>query len=223
LFQTSKSLLENDVGEAERQFSVVKATPGIDSSLIESTEAYLYGAKGDLSEARRRFEELSKKLPYDYTSKAMLIANDIVMGHVTKARSAYEKLVEEFPYVSEVKQLEPALFLREEKYGAALTSAEWLLGMNPTDIGLLSTKAYALIEVGRANEALIISRQLNAKLPKDPTGMLIEARALLKMGRAKEAENLVPKIEAIQTYDIVWWPLMSTKALKEDIDKALGQ
>lgn len=221
LLQISRSLVVNDVSEAERQFSVLKATPGIESSMIELAEAFLYGAKGDLTEARRRYDIISKKLPHDYSSKTMLIANDIEMGRVAKARAAYKKLVEEFPYLFAVRQLEPMLLIREEKHSQALASAERLLRMNPTDANLLSTKGHALNKIGRTREAFNIGKLLSTKHPTLPGGMILMARALLKMGRAKEALKLIPKIEAIQVYDPTWWPLMSSSALEKDVDKAL--
>jgi tetratricopeptide (TPR) repeat protein len=214
------ALSENDVASAERMMEQIESSGGVDKTFSDELVPHIMGTKGDLEGAERALHEHLSRKPYDVAAETLLIANNIETGKVAVARQRFDDLMKEHDELFCVRQTEPILLLREERFREALASANSVLKDNPRDSGALSAKGFALLKRGNERRAVDIADRLIGLLPKSPAGYHLKARAYFAMGKLSKAEAFLKKSIEVEIYDSTDWPMMSSSALAKDIEAA---
>jgi predicted Zn-dependent protease len=203
--------------QAKEILDQISHVSGVDKKIVEDMRANYDFTMGRYADARRVFEMYAAKNRYDLYNRMNIVSVDICTGNVTMAEEEFNALQKEFPDAFPMRSLGASLMLRKGKYAEALAAAEIVLKSTPNSNGALSTKAMALIMLGRPSEALPIGKQIDSNIPKHPCGILVMARALQAMGKTREARALIPRIKALETHDRRGWPLFSSSALEREL------
>lgn len=206
--------------EANELLSKLKVLPQFTSSMSRVYEAEILLSAGHSTMAREIYSELHIQNPHNADIRAALISIDIIEGNLEKARHDLGTLMAE-QHGSWSHDIIGLLFLlRAGRTADALKGSQALLKRAPQNMSVQMTKAYALIELGRLQEALAIGRELAQDFPKLPTAYRIMGLALARMKHFDEARKAVAKAKAVEVSDPIEWPLMSTKIIEDEIEKA---
>jgi len=96
-----------------------------------------------------------------------------------------------------------------EQYQQALTQLTPLLKQFPENISFINAKANILFQSGKINEALKLYKNTLKNYPHDHPTTIYFARALLEIGKAKQARLLLHKHTAFRQSDASFYKLLS--------------
>lgn len=173
---------------------------------------------GQFDEARRFFETAIKKNKYDVSSRIGAVLIDIQEGRRSEAQNKIDQLVKDFPEDASVMETAAYYFLRIGDYPNAAGLSMQILGGNPFNLTARTAIAFALAAGGEPAEGYKVGKQISEQLPKQPTGHIIMARALMAQGKFAEARAEAEKAKRLSLFDNRDWALMSPSKLIEEID-----
>lgn len=151
-----------------------------DYQLFDKTFEWLARSQGDNSDD---FKELVGETMFG-------------LGRYKDSERIYNELLDKDPYSTRYwKALASSQYMRED-YGAALTSSEYAIAINPDDAEGVVSKANSLYNLGQYEEALACYERFSKLIPNDEYGYLYQGTCLINLGKPEEA---LQKLEEART------------------------
>lgn len=115
------------------------------------------------------------------------------LGRYKDSERIYNELLDHNPYSTRYwNALANSQYMRQD-YGAAITSSEFAIAINPDDAEGTLAKANSLFSLGQYKEALKIFERYSTLMPDDEFGYLSQASCLINLDIIDEAHQRLKK------------------------------
>ena len=158
--------------------------------LFDTAFKWLMRSQGDDSE---EFKELMARTLFG-------------LGKYKDSERIFNELVDNNPYSKRYwNALASAQFMSED-YGAAITSSEYAIAIDPNDVEGILSKANSLFNMENYETALDYFRKYSEKMDFDEFGHLHQATCLINLGRYEEAIQALERAEERADKDSLYLP-----------------
>lgn len=128
------------------------------------------------------------------------------LGKYQDSERIFNELIDHNPYSTRYwNALASAQFMRED-YGAAITSSEFAIAINPNDAESILSKANSLYSMDNYEEALSYFEKYSEQMPDDDFGYLHQGTCLINLGKYEEATRILTKGEEAAKEDSPYLP-----------------
>lgn len=128
------------------------------------------------------------------------------LGKYKDSERIFNELIDHNPYSKRYwNALASAQFMSED-YGAAITSSEFAIAIDPEDTDSLLSKANSLYNLENFESALDYFRKYSEKMPDDEFGFLHQGTCLINMERYEEAITVLEQAEETADMDSQYLP-----------------
>lgn len=185
-FQGEMMICEGHIEEADEFFREHQK----DVMADEHTD-YAYDVANifsDYDAFEKAFEWIMRTKGDDSDDFKELLAHTLFgLGKYKDSERIFNELIDHNPYSSRYwNALANAQYMSED-YGAAITSSEYAIAINPDDTEGLLSKANSLYNLENYDIALSFYRKYSDKVPHDEAGYLHQGMCLINLGRYEEA------------------------------------
>lgn len=217
--QGVEALKSGRLGEAEKAFQQVLATPGGDSAFVRRNLGIVYQQRGDHTKAVEQFRQAVRQAPSDAAPRALLGVSLLALGNSAEAVTQLEKAVELDPNNADLRL---QLALAYEQKGDTPNVVEQLRAVRQRD-PKEPEHAYRL---GKAYVDLAAwsTRQMMERDPKSPRVFQMLGENYLVQGNLELAErNLTRAAELGPDVPGVHWALAQLHLRKGDKAAAIRE
>ena len=128
------------------------------------------------------------------------------LGKYKDSERIFNELIDQNPYSKRYwNALACAQFMNED-YGAAITSSEFAIAIDPEDTDSLLSKANSLYNLDNFESALDYFKKYSEKMPDDEFGYLHQGTCLINMDRFEEAISVLEQAEKTADSDSQYLP-----------------
>lgn len=159
-----------------------------DPAFLNTRASYEY-IIGDIESARATLEQVVSKNRYDIFAQVTLVSCDLAGNDLGAARARFDELIEEFPDIMQIRALEPAVLLAENRYEEAILSAEEIFKVHKRNLPAIVASAWAHLKIGEFQKAITIAeraKRINGYLPETDS---VLALAHMNLGHFEKAKK----------------------------------
>lgn len=155
----------------------------------------------------KAFEWIARSQGDDSDEFKELMARTLFgLGKYKDSERIFNELIDHNPYSKRYwNALASAQFMSED-YGAAITSSEFAIAIDPEDTDSILSKANSLYNLENFESALDYFKKYSEKIPDDEFGYLHQGTCLINMERYEEAITVLEQAEEKATRDSQYLP-----------------
>lgn len=128
------------------------------------------------------------------------------LGKYKDSERIFNELIDHNPYSKRYWNALASVQFMSEDYGAAITSSEFAIAIDPEDTDSLLSKANSLYNLENFESALDYFRKYSEKMPDDEFGFLHQGTCLINMERYEEAVTVLEQAEETAAMDSQYLP-----------------
>lgn len=199
-FRGEIMVCEGKIEEADQFFR-----ESIDEVMPDEYIDYVYDVANlffDYSVFDKAFEWMSRSQGDNSDDFKELMGRTLFgLGKYEDSERIFNELIDQNPYSARYwNALANAQYMRED-YGAAITSSEFAIAINPNDVESILSKANSLYSIENYEEALSYFRKYSEQMPSDDLGYLHQGTCLINLGEYEEATRVLAKGEKVAQED----------------------
>jgi tetratricopeptide (TPR) repeat protein len=138
-----------------------------------------------------------------------------MLGRIDEAEALLRRTVALAPAFTAARSDLVRMLQRGGKFAQALDEADAMLGSTPDDATILGLKAGLLVDAGRAEEAIAVTRALLDRFSREPGLWMSYGHLLKTVGRTQEAVGAYRESLRLRpTQGAVWWSLANLKTVQ---------
>lgn len=155
----------------------------------------------------KAFEWIARSQGDDSNDFKELMARTLFgLGKYKDSERIFNELIDHNPYSKRYwNALASAQFMNED-YGAAITSSEFAIAIDPEDTDSILSKANSLYNLDNFESALDYFRKYSEKMPDDEFGYLHQGTCLINMERYEEAIEALERAKETAAKDSQYLP-----------------
>lgn len=123
------------------------------------------------------------------------------LGKYKDSERLFNELIDQHPYSKHYWNALASAQLMNEDYSNAITSSEYAIAIDPSDLNALSQKACGLFRLGNYEEALKYFKRYSELAPDDEFGLLHQGVCLVNINRNEEALPILRMAQAVAPQD----------------------
>ena len=161
----------------------------------------------DYNQHDKAFQWMARSQGDDSDDFKELMAHTLFgLGKYKDSERIFNELIDHDPYSKRYwNSLASAQFMSED-YGAAITSSEYAIAIDPSDAESILSKANGLFRLENYEEALTYFERYTDIIQDDEFGYLHQGTCLISLGRTDESIERLKKAEEVADKDSIYLP-----------------
>ena len=161
----------------------------------------------DYNVFNKAFEWIARSQGDDSDDFKELMARTLFgLGKYKDSERIFNELIDHNPYSKQYwNALASAQFMNED-YGAAVTSSEFAIAIDPEDTDSILSKANSLYNLDNFESALDYFKKYSEKMPDDEFGYLHQGTCLINMKQFEDAISVLEQAETVADNDSQYLP-----------------
>ena len=142
----------------------------------------------DYNESEKAYEWMMRSKGDESDDFKELMARTLFgLGKYKDSERLFNELIDQHPYSKHYWNALASAQLMNEDYSNAITSSEYAIAIDPSDLNALCQKASGLFRLGNYDEALKYFKRYNELAPDDEFGLLHQGVCLINTNHNEEA------------------------------------
>lgn len=156
----------------------------------------------DYNESEKAYEWMMRSRGDESDDFKELMARTLFgLGKYKDSERIFNELIDHHPFSKHYWNALAMAQLMNEDYSNAVTSSEYAIAIDPSDLSALSQKASGLFRLGNYKEALKYFKRYSELAPDDELGLLNQGVCMVYLNRNEEALPLLRMAQAVAPKD----------------------